>query len=81
MEIRQGSDHFQDVTHFFFFGLQIIDIGFVGGNFDRDTIDDLQSIAGKADEFTIKSLVMGNFMDIAGDMFALGKMMGEQPPK
>ncbi len=35
---------------------------------------------GKADEFTIQSLVVGNFMDMAGDMFALGKLMGVEPP-
>jgi len=40
-----------------------------------------QMATGQADEFTIKGLVMGNFMDIAGDMFALGAIMGEKPPE
>ncbi len=38
----------------------------------------IQMARGKADEFTMKSLVMGNFLDMAGDMFALGKLMGEE---
>ena len=34
---------------------------------------------GKADEFTVQGLVVANFLDIAGDMTALAKLMGQEP--
>ncbi len=32
---------------------------------------------GKADEYTIQSLMISNFLDMAGDFMVLGKLMGE----
>ena len=36
-----------------------------------------QMATGKADEYTVQGLVVANFLDIAGDMMALGKLMGQ----
>ncbi len=32
---------------------------------------------GKADKYTIQGLMISNFLDIAGDMMVLGKLMGQ----
>lgn len=37
-----------------------------------------QLATGKADEYTIQGLVVANFLDIAGDMTALAKLMGQE---
>ena len=44
--------HVEDVTHFFFFCLQVADIGFAGWNFDRDSVDNFEAVTRKADKFT-----------------------------
>ena len=52
VQSEEALDHVQDVAHFFFFCPEIIDIGFAGRNFQRDTIDDFEAIPCKADELT-----------------------------
>ena len=36
-----------------------------------------QMASGKADEYTVQGLVVANFLDIAGDMMAMGRLMGQ----